>query len=269
MPGDWVVPLPHGLRSLDAMTIGTAGFTAALSIMELERNGLRPGSGPVMVTGASGGVGSLAVDCLARLGYEVVAMTGKPDQRDYLLALGAREVIPRGVPGDAAPLGRSPLGRRDRPGGRGDAGRGAANDAVRRRRRQLWSHRRRRPGDHGAAVHLARRQAARHRLGAVPDAAARRGLAAPRGDMRPPTWPASPGRSRWTIWTTCLRRCWQDPPLAVTVVGCSGVRPRDSGLGFGVGASREPRARSRAGLTLSGSASSGSPPPASGSGRSA
>jgi NADPH2:quinone reductase len=105
VPADWIVRLPPGLSLLEAMTIGTAGFTAALSIVELERNGLQPGGGPVIVTGASGGVGSLAVDCLARLGYEVIAVTGKADRHEYLRGLGARQVIPRGIPGDAKPLG--------------------------------------------------------------------------------------------------------------------------------------------------------------------
>jgi NADPH2:quinone reductase len=105
VPGDWVVPLPPTLTTIEAMIIGTAGFTAALSILELERNGLEPGRGPVIVAGATGGVGSLAIDCLARRGYEVTAMTGKLDQADYLRSLGAASVIPRGVPGDAQPLG--------------------------------------------------------------------------------------------------------------------------------------------------------------------
>jgi putative YhdH/YhfP family quinone oxidoreductase len=106
VPADWIVPLPRPLSLRDAMIIGTAGFTAALSIMELERNGLEPGGGPVIVTGASGGVGSLAVDCLARLGYDVVAATGKADRHEYLRELGAREVIPRGIPGDGQPVGQ-------------------------------------------------------------------------------------------------------------------------------------------------------------------
>jgi NADPH2:quinone reductase len=105
VPADWIVRRPPELSLLEAMTIGTAGFTAALSIVELERNGLEPRGGPVIVTGASGGVGSLAIDCLARLGYEIVASTGKPDRGDYLRELGAREVIPRGIPGDAQPIG--------------------------------------------------------------------------------------------------------------------------------------------------------------------
>jgi NADPH2:quinone reductase len=77
------------------MAIGTAGFTAALSIIELERNGLKPGNGPVIVTGATGGVGSIAVACLARLGYQVTALTGKDSEHEYLRSLGAQEVLSR------------------------------------------------------------------------------------------------------------------------------------------------------------------------------
>ena len=95
LPGDWLVPLPQGFTPLEAMTIGTAGFTAALSIIELERNGLTPDGGPVVVTGASGGVGSMAIDCLSRLGYHVTAVTGKADQHEYLRGLGATDVMTR------------------------------------------------------------------------------------------------------------------------------------------------------------------------------
>jgi acrylyl-CoA reductase (NADPH) len=95
LPGDWLVPLPHGFTPFEAMAIGTAGFTAALSIIDLERNGLTPERGPVIVTGATGGVGSMAVDCLSRLGYQVTAVTGKSDRHDYLRALGAREIVAR------------------------------------------------------------------------------------------------------------------------------------------------------------------------------
>jgi NADPH2:quinone reductase len=104
-PGDWVVKLPAGLSARDAMIYGTAGFTAALSVVRLERNGLRPGTGPVAVTGATGGVGSLAVGILSALGYEVTAITGKDDAGDYLRALGAARVQPRG----ALELGTRPL----------------------------------------------------------------------------------------------------------------------------------------------------------------
>ena len=95
VPGDWVVPLPDGLSLLDAMAIGTAGFTAALSVLELERNGVSPSNGPVIVTGSTGGVGSLAVQLLAARGYAVTALTGKDAEHDFLRRLGARDVISR------------------------------------------------------------------------------------------------------------------------------------------------------------------------------
>lgn len=93
VPADWVVPLPHGLSLFDVMALGTAGFTAALAIDRMEQNGLQPGQGAVIVTGASGGVGSIAIDLLGGRGYDVVAMSRKTDAREYLLSLGAGEVI--------------------------------------------------------------------------------------------------------------------------------------------------------------------------------
>lgn len=93
VPGDWVIPLPEGLDLFEAMALGTAGFTAGLALMRLEENGLEPALGPVAVTGASGGVGSLAVDLLAARGYEVVAVSGKADAADWLTGLGASRVI--------------------------------------------------------------------------------------------------------------------------------------------------------------------------------
>jgi len=96
VPAEWVVPVPTGLSLFEAMAIGTAGFTAALSVVEMERNGLLPSSGPVIVTGATGGVGSIAVQALASRGYAVTAVTGKADQADYLRTLGAKDVILRG-----------------------------------------------------------------------------------------------------------------------------------------------------------------------------
>ncbi|UCV27255.1 oxidoreductase [Ferribacterium limneticum] len=95
VPGDWVVPLPAGLSLYEAMALGTAGFTAALGVVRMEENGLRPEKGPVIVTGATGGVGSLAIDMLARSGYHVVALTGKESEADYLRSLGAAEVMLR------------------------------------------------------------------------------------------------------------------------------------------------------------------------------
>jgi acrylyl-CoA reductase (NADPH) len=95
VPADWVVPLPTGLSLFDAMALGTAGFTAALGIVRMEENSLKPANGPVIVTGATGGVGSLAVDMLAKIGYRVVALTGKESEADYLRTLGAAEVMLR------------------------------------------------------------------------------------------------------------------------------------------------------------------------------
>jgi acrylyl-CoA reductase (NADPH) len=95
VPADWVVPLPDGLTLYEAMALGTAGFTAALGIVRMEENGLRPAKGPVIVTGATGGVGSLAIDMLANIGYHVVALTGKESEADYLRSLGAGEVMLR------------------------------------------------------------------------------------------------------------------------------------------------------------------------------
>jgi putative YhdH/YhfP family quinone oxidoreductase len=92
VPGDWVVRRPDGMTAFDAMTLGTAGFTAAQAIMLMEHNGLKPGNGPVAVTGATGGVGSVAIEILAKMGYEVVAITGKQEAAEYLRGLGAREV---------------------------------------------------------------------------------------------------------------------------------------------------------------------------------
>jgi NADPH2:quinone reductase len=93
VPADWVVPLPHGLSLFDAMALGTAGFTAALAIDRMEQNGLQPGQGAVIVTGASGGVGSIAIDLLGGRGYDTVAMSRKPNAADYLVSLGAGDVI--------------------------------------------------------------------------------------------------------------------------------------------------------------------------------
>lgn len=95
VPADWVVPLPTGLSLKEAMILGTAGFTAGLSIYRLEQHGLRPDRGPVLVTGATGGVGSVAVAILAKIGYTVAASTGKASAREYLTRLGAKEILSR------------------------------------------------------------------------------------------------------------------------------------------------------------------------------
>ena len=93
--GDWLVALPTGMTTREAMAIGTAGYTAMLCVMALERHGLTPQSGPAIVTGAAGGVGSVAVALLAKLGWHVIASTGRPHEADYLKALGASEIIDR------------------------------------------------------------------------------------------------------------------------------------------------------------------------------
>jgi len=105
VPAGWVVPLPPGLSGRDAMAIGTAGFTAAMSVAGLEERGLEPADGPVLVTGASGGVGGTALAILADRGYEVWAATGKPDETARLLTLGAAGILTRDeVTGEGKPL---------------------------------------------------------------------------------------------------------------------------------------------------------------------
>ena len=92
---DWLVPLPEGLSTRDAMAVGTAGLTAMLATMALEDHGLKPGQGPVLVTGAAGGVGSVATAILSSLGYEVAGVTGRPETADYLKSLGATQIVAR------------------------------------------------------------------------------------------------------------------------------------------------------------------------------
>jgi len=100
--GDWLVPLPEGMSAHDAMAVGTAGYTAMLCVIALERHGIVPDRGPVVVTGAAGGVGSVAVSILSSLGYHVVASTGRNAESPYLLDLGAAEVISRDELADSA-----------------------------------------------------------------------------------------------------------------------------------------------------------------------
>lgn len=105
--GDWLVPLPAAFTPQQAMAIGTAGYTAMLCVMALERHGVRPEDGEILVTGAAGGVGSVAIAVLAKLGYTVVAATGRPQDADYLKSLGATEIVERSLfssPGK--PLGK-------------------------------------------------------------------------------------------------------------------------------------------------------------------
>jgi len=95
IPAGWVVPMPKGLDLFEAMALGTAGYTAALAVERMEHEGLKPANGPVIVTGATGGVGSIAVDILSACGYRVVALTGKEAETDYLKRIGAAEVMLR------------------------------------------------------------------------------------------------------------------------------------------------------------------------------
>jgi acrylyl-CoA reductase (NADPH) len=105
--GDWLIPLPEGLTPEQAMAVGTAGYTAMLAVMALERHGLTPDRGPTLVTGAAGGVGSVAVSLLAKAGWHVMASTGRPEEADYLKGLGAAEIVDRA---DLSAPGR-PLGK--------------------------------------------------------------------------------------------------------------------------------------------------------------
>jgi len=105
--GDWLVRLPDGMSARDAMSIGTAGYTAMLAVLALEKHGMTPKHGPIVVTGAAGGVGSVATAVLSRLGYHVIASTGRMSEAPYLTALGAAEVIDRNeLSGPAKPLAK-------------------------------------------------------------------------------------------------------------------------------------------------------------------
>ena len=105
--GDWLIRRPPGISARDAMAIGTAGYTAMLAVMALERAGIDPSRGPVVVTGAAGGVGSVAVALLAKVGYAVAASTGRPEEADYLKGLGASEIVNRDeLAGPARPLAK-------------------------------------------------------------------------------------------------------------------------------------------------------------------
>jgi acrylyl-CoA reductase (NADPH) len=105
--GDWLVRLPEGMTTRDAMAVGTAGYTAMLSVLALEKHGLKPADGPIVVTGAAGGVGSVAIAVLSKLGYQVIASTGRTSEEGYLKGLGASEIIDRNeLSGPAKPLAK-------------------------------------------------------------------------------------------------------------------------------------------------------------------
>jgi acrylyl-CoA reductase (NADPH) len=164
----YLVRRPERLSARQAMAIGTAGFTAMLAVIALERHGLQPDAGDVLVTGAAGGLGSIAVALLSHLGYRVVASTGRADQRDYLTALGAADLVER------ASLGAKPSRPLDseRWAGAIDAVGGATDDPdpapIRCERRRLRPRGRQRLACDGDPVPAARRQPARHRFSYVP-----------------------------------------------------------------------------------------------------
>ena len=145
--GDWLVRLPPGMSPREAMAVGTAGYTAMLAVMALEHHGLKPDRGPVVVTGAAGGVGSVAVALLAKLGYQVIASTGRTQEADYLKEPRRRRghrPQRAGGPGEAARQGA--LGRRHRFGRLHHARQRPVDDEIRRRGRRLRAGRR-----HGSA----------------------------------------------------------------------------------------------------------------------
>ena len=158
----WLVRRPEGLGAAQAMAIGTAGLTAMLALMALERHGLRPGEGEVLVTGAAGGVGSVAVALLSALGHRVVAATGRPEQRDYLTGLGAADLIERASPrrNAGAAARQRALGRRHRCRRRRHPGDDPDPAQIPRQRRRLRPRRRQRSAGDGDPVSAARGQSA-------------------------------------------------------------------------------------------------------------
>ena len=167
--GNWLVPVPPGMTGREAMAIGTAGYTAMLAVMALERHGITPERGPIVVTGAAGGVGSVAIALLSKLGFKVIAATGRLQEEPYLRGLGASEILDRkelSAPGK--PLAKERWAGGDRRGRLDHARQCAGRNPLRRRGRGLRPRRRHGPADHGRAVHFARGVAFGHRLGDVP-----------------------------------------------------------------------------------------------------
>jgi NADPH:quinone reductase-like Zn-dependent oxidoreductase len=153
------------MSTRDAMAIGTAGFTAMLSVLALEKHGLTPKHGPVVVTGAAGGVGSVATAVLSKLGFNVIASTGRLSETDYLKGLGAAEVIDRSeLSGPAKPLAKERWA-----GGVDHARQRAVDDEIHWRHRRLRPGRRHGPADFGGTVYFARSVPSRHRFRDVPD----------------------------------------------------------------------------------------------------
>ena len=163
--GQWLVRLPAGLSAREAMAIGTAGYTAMLAVMALERHGLTPDQGPVVVTGAAGGVGSVAIALLAKLGFQVIASTGRP--RGGRLSQGPRrdrDHRPQRAVGRGQAARQGALGRRHRLGRFHHARQPAVDDEIWRRGRGLRARRRHGPAGQRRAVHFARGVAFGHRF---------------------------------------------------------------------------------------------------------
>ena len=174
----WLIKLPIGLDAAEAMAIGTAGYTAALCVLALERHGIGPGSGEILVTGAAGGVGSVAVALLAAGGYRVVASSRRAaEEGDYLEALGAATVIDAAeLSAPGRPLGEGALGCGDRQRGEPYARQRSGRDPARWRGRRMRSGAGKRSPGHGDAVHPARGDAGRDQLGDGTEAASDRRL---------------------------------------------------------------------------------------------
>ena len=183
--GDWLVRLPDGISARDAMAIGTAGYTAMLAVLALEHHGLTPSQGPVVVTGAAGGVGSVATAILSKLGYHVIASTGRVSEAGYLKDLGAAEVIDRNeLSGPAKPLAK------ERWAGRGGqcrfdhACQSFVDDQIPGRHCGLRPCRRHGPADLSRAIYFARGVSVGYQLRDVPHRACAKSL----GSVSAPTW---------------------------------------------------------------------------------
>ncbi len=183
--GDWLVRLPEGMTTREAMAIGTAGYTAMLSVLALEKQGLTPKSGAIIVTGAAGGVGSVATALLAKAGWHVIASTGRTSEEHYLRSLGAAEILDRNeLSGPAKPLAKELwAGGIDSVGSTtlanvliDHARQRAVDDQVRRRRRGLWSGGGNGPAVVGRTLHFARGVPFGHRFRDVPDRQAQASL---------------------------------------------------------------------------------------------
>ncbi len=180
--GDWLVRLPEGMSTREAMAIGTAGYTAMLSVLALEKYGLTPKHGPVIVTGAAGGVGSVATAVLSKLGYHVIASTGRMSEAAYLKDLGATEVIDRAeFAGPAKPLAKERWAGGIDSVGSTTLRQHSFDDEIRRRHRRLRPRGRHGPAVLGGTVHFAQRVSVGHRFRDVSRRAAQNRLGAARG----------------------------------------------------------------------------------------